>query len=207
MMSLFLEIIAYFENSAVADAIRENDVLFPTIESVHVVAICLVVGSILVLDLRLLGFASMRRIRRRGNFRLSALHLQCDKISREWLFRRKDTFDRSRRLEHDRLPFDQRKGFAALGEGPLAAAARTARGRVLHSALDRSRRLRTLDRLHHAGTLTCPDTTQQAFSSRWSLRISPHRRRDPTIKVQCRRSSLMSTSRRLWSTSYSRPRP
>jgi hypothetical protein len=61
MMSLFLEIIAYFENSAVADAIRENDVLFPTIESVHVVAICLVVGSILVLDLRLLGFASIRR--------------------------------------------------------------------------------------------------------------------------------------------------
>ena len=61
MMSLFLDVIGYFENSAVADAIRENDVLFPAIESVHVVAICLVVGSILVLDLRLLGFASIRR--------------------------------------------------------------------------------------------------------------------------------------------------
>ena len=40
-----------------ADAIRENDLLFPVIESIHVLAICLVVGSILVVDLRLLGFA------------------------------------------------------------------------------------------------------------------------------------------------------
>jgi hypothetical protein len=35
--------------------------LFPFIESVHVVAICLVVGSIFALDLRLLGFASVGR--------------------------------------------------------------------------------------------------------------------------------------------------
>lgn len=60
-MSLFLDLIAYVEDSAIADAIRENDVLFPTIESVHVVATCLVVGSILVLDLRLLGIASIQR--------------------------------------------------------------------------------------------------------------------------------------------------
>jgi hypothetical protein len=61
MMSLFSQLIAFFEDSSIADAIRENDLLFPSIESVHVVAICLVVGSILVLDLRLLGFASLRR--------------------------------------------------------------------------------------------------------------------------------------------------
>lgn len=61
MLSLFRDFIAYLEDSAVADAIRENDFLFPTIESVHVVAICLVVGSIMVLDLRLLGFASIQR--------------------------------------------------------------------------------------------------------------------------------------------------
>jgi hypothetical protein len=60
-MSLLQDSIAYFEDSAIADAIRENDLLFPTIESVHVVAICLVVGSILVLDLRLLGVASLKR--------------------------------------------------------------------------------------------------------------------------------------------------
>ena len=51
----------YFESSGLADAIRENDLLFPLIESVHVLSICLVVGSILAVDLRLLGLASMNR--------------------------------------------------------------------------------------------------------------------------------------------------
>jgi hypothetical protein len=61
MMSQFQDLIAFFEDSSIADAIRENDLLFPSIESIHVVAICLVVGSILVLDMRLLGFASVNR--------------------------------------------------------------------------------------------------------------------------------------------------
>ncbi len=60
-MSQFQDLIAYFEDSGLAESIRENDVLFPLIESAHVVAICLVVGSILVLDLRLLGLASIHR--------------------------------------------------------------------------------------------------------------------------------------------------
>lgn len=60
-MPLFADLISYFENSTLADNIRENDLLFPLIESVHVVAICLVVGSILAVDLRLLGFASINR--------------------------------------------------------------------------------------------------------------------------------------------------
>ncbi|WP_407177161.1 DUF6644 family protein [Bradyrhizobium sp. STM 3562] len=60
-MSEFQDIIAYFEESGLAESIRENDTLFPLIESVHVIAICLVVGSILVLDLRLLGLASIHR--------------------------------------------------------------------------------------------------------------------------------------------------
>ena len=55
------DLIAFFEHSSLADAIRENDVLFPSIESVHVLAICLVVGSIMAVDLRLLGFASVKR--------------------------------------------------------------------------------------------------------------------------------------------------
>jgi uncharacterized membrane protein len=61
MMPPFADLISYFENSALADNIRENDLLFPLIESVHVVAICLVVGSILAVDLRLLGLASINR--------------------------------------------------------------------------------------------------------------------------------------------------
>jgi hypothetical protein len=61
MMQQLREFISYFEDSGLADNIRENDLLFPLIESVHVVSICLVVGSILVVDLRLLGFASIDR--------------------------------------------------------------------------------------------------------------------------------------------------
>ena len=55
------DVVLYFEQSSLADAIREDDLLFPFIESVHVLAICLVVGSILAVDLRLLGLASMKR--------------------------------------------------------------------------------------------------------------------------------------------------
>lgn len=60
-MPLFAGLFSYLENSALADNIRENDLLFPLIKSVHVVAICLVVGSILAVDLRLLGLASLNR--------------------------------------------------------------------------------------------------------------------------------------------------
>jgi hypothetical protein len=61
MMPQLADLISYLENSRLADNIRENDLLFPFIESVHVLAICLVVGSILAVDLRLLGLASIHR--------------------------------------------------------------------------------------------------------------------------------------------------
>jgi len=41
--------------------IRESDWLFPSIETVHVLALVLVVGSILMVDLRLLGIANRAR--------------------------------------------------------------------------------------------------------------------------------------------------
>jgi hypothetical protein len=41
--------------------IRESDWLFPTIETVHVFALVLVVGTIMTVDLRLLGFANKER--------------------------------------------------------------------------------------------------------------------------------------------------
>jgi uncharacterized protein DUF6644 len=44
-----------------AEMIRGNELAFPWLESVHVLAITLVVGSIAVVDLRLLGLASMSR--------------------------------------------------------------------------------------------------------------------------------------------------
>jgi hypothetical protein len=58
---LLQDLIAFVEHGTLAELVRENDLLFPFIESVHVLAICLVVGSIAVVDLRLLGFASVDR--------------------------------------------------------------------------------------------------------------------------------------------------
>ena len=51
----------WLEATALATEIRENEVLFPWVELVHVLAIALVVGSISILDLRLLGLASLDR--------------------------------------------------------------------------------------------------------------------------------------------------
>src|SRR3954466_7330578 len=51
----------WLQNTAVGTAIRENEILFPWIESVHVLAIVLVVGTISIIDLRLLGIASLDR--------------------------------------------------------------------------------------------------------------------------------------------------
>src|SRR5947207_11423924 len=51
----------WLQATAVANAIGENEVLFPWIESVHVLAIVLVVGTISTVDLRLIGVASLDR--------------------------------------------------------------------------------------------------------------------------------------------------
>jgi hypothetical protein len=49
------------EATALATAVRENESLFPWVESVHVLAITLVVGSIAIFDVRLMGLASRDR--------------------------------------------------------------------------------------------------------------------------------------------------
>jgi hypothetical protein len=51
----------WLQDTTIATAIRENDVLFPWIETVHVIAVVLVVGSISIVDFRLLGLASRDR--------------------------------------------------------------------------------------------------------------------------------------------------
>jgi hypothetical protein len=51
----------WLQDTDLATAIREGDVLFPWIETVHVLAIVVVVGSISIVDLRLLGWASRDR--------------------------------------------------------------------------------------------------------------------------------------------------
>lgn len=48
-------------DSSLSTSIRQVDFLFPGIESLHVIAISFVVGTIAIVDLRLIGYASHRR--------------------------------------------------------------------------------------------------------------------------------------------------
>jgi hypothetical protein len=56
-----LRLCAWLESTPVATAIRESTWLFPTIETIHVLCIVIVVGSIALFDLRLLGISSCDR--------------------------------------------------------------------------------------------------------------------------------------------------
>ena len=50
------------EATAPAAAIRESLILFPLIEAVHVIGLALVFGTIMIVDLRILGVASTQRV-------------------------------------------------------------------------------------------------------------------------------------------------
>jgi len=54
-------ILKWLEASGLATRIRESLFLFPLTESIHVIGLALVFGTITVIDLRLLGFASSNR--------------------------------------------------------------------------------------------------------------------------------------------------
>jgi uncharacterized membrane protein len=65
----------WLQSTRIATTVAENDILFPWIESVHVLAIVLVVGTISIVDLRLLGVASLD---------ISARRLMRDVIPYTW---------------------------------------------------------------------------------------------------------------------------
>lgn len=54
-------IFQWLYDSDLGVAMRENALLFPWVEAVHVLALTIVVGSIVIFDLRLLGLASTKR--------------------------------------------------------------------------------------------------------------------------------------------------
>jgi len=54
-------LLQFLQHSAIATGIREGETLFPWIECVHVLALTLVIGSIAIVDLRLLGLGSRDR--------------------------------------------------------------------------------------------------------------------------------------------------
>jgi len=58
---VLVDIFAALEATPISTEMAESSWLFPTVESVHVIAVTLVVGAILVVDLRLAGLASRGR--------------------------------------------------------------------------------------------------------------------------------------------------
>lgn len=56
----FQEFLAGLESSSFAIAVAESQWLFPILETIHVLALAVVVGSIAMVDLRLLGVSSAR---------------------------------------------------------------------------------------------------------------------------------------------------
>jgi hypothetical protein len=55
------DILTRIEATPLATAVRESTWLFPTVETLHVLSIVLVVGTIMIVDLRLINVASRRR--------------------------------------------------------------------------------------------------------------------------------------------------
>jgi uncharacterized protein DUF6644 len=58
---VFEQFLQWLQDSSIAMAIREGETAFPWIECVHVLALTVVIGSIAIVDLRLLGVASRDR--------------------------------------------------------------------------------------------------------------------------------------------------
>lgn len=52
-----MEILQWMEASAIADAVRTYGWIYPALESAHYIGIASLVGAIMLIDLRLLGFA------------------------------------------------------------------------------------------------------------------------------------------------------
>jgi hypothetical protein len=58
MLETFLQAL---QDTSIATAVREGESLFPWVECVHVLALTLVIGSIAIVDLRLIGLTSRDR--------------------------------------------------------------------------------------------------------------------------------------------------
>ena len=102
----FDQFLEWLQATPIAEAIAESNVVFPWIESVHVLAIVLVVGTISIVDLRLIGLAWLDRpvarlmgdvlpytwgsLRGRGGDRRLDVLFECDHLRPQLLFSGKD---------------------------------------------------------------------------------------------------------------------
>lgn len=71
-----LEACAWLEASPLGTTITESEWMFPTIETIHVLALTLVVGTIAMVDLRLLGVSARR---------ISAVQLAREMLPWTWI--------------------------------------------------------------------------------------------------------------------------
>ncbi|MBU3577269.1 DUF6644 family protein [Polynucleobacter sp. UK-Kesae-W10] len=55
------DILILIYSNPIAQTIRENELLFPWVEAIHVLAVTLVLGSIALVDLRLIGIRAINR--------------------------------------------------------------------------------------------------------------------------------------------------
>lgn len=60
-MDSVIALLGSLERSALAVSIAESKWAFPTIETIHVIALTLMFGTVLIMDLRLLGLASVKQ--------------------------------------------------------------------------------------------------------------------------------------------------
>jgi hypothetical protein len=60
-LQLIVKTLSWLDSTWLSTFIRESPWAFPTIESIHVIALALVIGTIAIVDLRLLGLASTHR--------------------------------------------------------------------------------------------------------------------------------------------------
>lgn len=58
---MLFQIFQWIENTGLGEAIRESKWLFPVVESVHLLGLAVIGGSVLVVDLRLAGFGLRRQ--------------------------------------------------------------------------------------------------------------------------------------------------
>lgn len=61
MISLPLSFFKWCEQGRIGTGIRESTWMFPTIEAIHLIGLGLVAGSVLIVDLRLLGLGLVRQ--------------------------------------------------------------------------------------------------------------------------------------------------
>jgi hypothetical protein len=55
------DILILIYDNPIAQIIRENELLFPWVEAIHVLAVALVIGSIALVDIRLIGIRALNR--------------------------------------------------------------------------------------------------------------------------------------------------